>query len=47
MALETCEVIEMVLKSLFLPQNHKNLPAAGVSALCNTLELRHFFQHGA
>ena len=37
------KVIEMSLKSLFLPQNHKNRPAAGGSAhqasLCDAFEL--------
>ena len=43
-------VIEMALKSLFLPQNDKSHPAAGGSAprpLCDTLELHRFVQHGS
>ena len=40
-------VIEMALKSLFLPQNYKNQLAAEVSAsLWDTLELHQFVQHG-
>ena len=42
------KMIEMALKSLFLLQNHKNCPAAGVFAsLCDTLELHQFVQQGA
>ena len=43
------KVIEMALKSLFLPQNYKIHSAAGGSAarpLCDTLELHRFVQHG-
>ena len=37
-------MIELASKSLFLPQNRKNHPAAG--PLCDTLELHRFVQHG-
>ena len=48
MASKRAKIIEMALKSLFLPQNHKNHPAAGRSAhpgsLCDALELHQFVQ---
>ena len=40
-------VIEMALKSLFLPQNHKNNLSTGVSAsICDALGLHQFVPHG-
>ena len=41
-------MIEMALKLLFLPQNYKNHPVAGVSAsLCDMLKLHRFAQRDA
>ena len=41
-----CLVLEIALKLLFLPQNHKNPSAAGGYSLSDTLELLSLFSTG-